>query len=337
LKYVVTGGNGFLGREICCYLATQGHEVISVDLVKPELNLNFEFRQCDVSDQNAMKHVMRGAERVIHTAAVVPMRKAGKKYLLVNAEGTRSAIAASIDAGATHFTYVSSSAVYGIDGEDGGLSIPSVEPRPAEAYGYSKLEGEKICRAHKSEIQVAIIRPRTILGPGRIGIFSILFDRVRRSKDIYVLGDGTQLLQLISLDDVVRLTSICSHFEKTGIFNLGGPNPLSMRQTLEALCVFANSKSQVRSLPALPVKLALASLDKLNLSPFAPWHYKTLDRSMSLNISQTNEQLGLCNSSSLQALKDSYSWYFSNASSAAKSDDAYSHRESAKSGIFKFF
>lgn len=337
MKYLVTGGNGLLGREICTSLTAEGHEVVSIDVTTGPREAPFQRFRCDITDVAKIENLMQGVQKVIHTAAVVPMRKAGSDYFRINAEGTRTVLSASIKAGVKHFTYVSSSAVYGVDGEDGGRSSPSLTPTPAEPYGHSKLEGEYFCRARESEIKLAILRPRTIVGPGRMGIFSVLFDRIKSSKNIYVLGDGRQLLQLISLADSVRLTIACSRAEVIGVLNLGGPDPKSMRETLETLCAFAHSRSRVISLPAAPAKLTLLALDKLRLSPFAPWHYKTLDRSMNLNISLTNEKLGNCHDSSVGALLSSYSSYVSAVNGVENFADALTHREAANPGIFKFF
>ena len=337
MKVLVTGGNGFVGRDICKYLVSKGVDVRSLDLQSTEGLAGVESLQGDILDEATVKRAVEGVQRVIHTAAVVPIRKSGKKYLQVNAEGTRLVLGAAISAGVTHFTYMSSSAVYGLDGQDGGASAPTIAPNPMDEYGRSKLEGERICRSHRAEIGLGILRPRTILGPGRLGIFSLLFDRVAAGKDIFTLGAGDRPLQLIALDDVTHLTAECSLKQSDGTFNLGGFDPRTMRETLEGLCAFAQTGSKVRTLPALPLKVILRTLDQLQLSPFASWHYETLNQAMSLNTSLTIAKLGSCKTGSVQALLNSYTSYASNPSQMKNSFDKYTHREAAKPGIFRWF
>lgn len=336
MKILVTGGNGFVGREICNHLVSMGIETRSLDLQKVEGIKGVESIQGNILDANAVKKAVHGVQRVIHSAALVPVRS-GKKSGPVNTDGTRVVLEAAISAGVEHFTYLSSSAVYGKDGRDGGASLPTLTPHPIEEYGHSKLEGERICRNRQSEIGIGILRPRTIMGPGRLGIFSLLFERVSTGKDIFTLGSGHQPLQLIALSDVTHLIANCSIHHCNGTFNLGGHDTRTMRETLEALCVCANSGSNVRTLPVLPAKFLLLILDRLQLSPFSNWHYKTLDHAMLLDTSLTDDKLGNCRTSSVEALLSSYSWYIANLNKKKNTIDTLTHREAVKPGIFRFF
>ncbi|MEJ7743382.1 MAG: NAD-dependent epimerase/dehydratase family protein [Nocardioidaceae bacterium] len=85
--------------------------------------------------------------------------------------------------------YTSSSAVFGIPKSN--PVFPDTPPTPVEAYGQAKFEGELLCRAAVSRgLDVSIVRPRTILGLGRLGIFGILFDWIADGAAVPVLGKG---------------------------------------------------------------------------------------------------------------------------------------------------
>ena len=81
--------------------------------------------------------------------------------------------------------------------------LPTTVPKPEEAYGHAKLAAEWACLdAARDGLDVSIVRPRTILGHGRLGIFGILFDWIADGADPIVLGDGTNRYQFVHADDL---------------------------------------------------------------------------------------------------------------------------------------
>jgi nucleoside-diphosphate-sugar epimerase len=100
--------------------------------------------------------------------------------------------------------HVSSSAVFGIP--ETNPVLPSTIPSPVEAYGHAKLAAERACLESVSKgLDVTIVRPRTILGHGRLGIFGILFDWIADGADVFVLGKGDNVYQFVHADDLARL------------------------------------------------------------------------------------------------------------------------------------
>src|SRR5262249_58218096 len=72
-------------------------------------------------------------------------------------------------------------------------------------YGGSKIGGERVCLSFAQRgLDVAIIRPKTFIGPERLGVFEILFDWVHNGRGIYMLGDGTNRYQLLAVEDLVE-------------------------------------------------------------------------------------------------------------------------------------
>ena len=123
-----------------------------------------------------------------------------------------------------------------------------------EDYGRAKYEGELLCRAAVSRgLDVTIVRPRTILGHGRLGIFGILFDWIADGAGVPVLGRGRQPLPVRPR----RATSprpASSRRPRAGpaTYNIGAEQFGTMRETLEHLCAYAGTGARVRSLPIGP-------------------------------------------------------------------------------------
>ena len=108
-------------------------------------------------------------------------------------------------AGVGKVVHTSSSAVFGVPASNPVL--PTTVPSPVEAYGRAKLAAEWACLDAASKgLDVTIVRPRTILGHGRLGIFGILFDWVADGADVFVLGDGDNRYQFVHADD---LADVC--------------------------------------------------------------------------------------------------------------------------------
>ena len=134
----------------------------------------------DVRDASAAARLVAGAEVVVHAAAALPIRGAATEIRSVNVDGTATVLAAAIEAGVRRAVFISSTAVYG---------VPDHHPiRESDAlvgvgaYGGSKIEAEGVCRAFGERgLEVVIVRPKTFLGPERLGVFEILFDWIGRA------------------------------------------------------------------------------------------------------------------------------------------------------------
>jgi nucleoside-diphosphate-sugar epimerase len=122
----------------------------------------------------------------------VPLAKDKALFWSVNRDGMETVLDAALEAGVAKLIYTSSSAVFGVP-----ASNPVTEdtvPSPAEDYGRAKLDGERLCRDFAQRgLDVTIIRPRTILGSGRLGIFQILFEWIYQGDNIPILGKGDNL------------------------------------------------------------------------------------------------------------------------------------------------
>ena len=202
----MVGGSGFVGVELVRHLLRDARHVRVFDtaaLGDARLEDRVDFVRGDVRDETAVGEALRGASRVYHLAAMVPLTRAGKGFRDVNVGGTQHVVNAVATQDDVHVVHLSSSAIYGVPTE-----VPVTEDTPLDplgAYGRSKYEGEMVVRrAADKGLSATVIRPRTVVGLGRLGIFQILFDMIANQRPITILGSGDHDFQLLSNRDLAR-------------------------------------------------------------------------------------------------------------------------------------
>ena len=251
-----------------------------------------------------------GADFVVHAAAALPIRGSRREIMSVNIEGTSTLLAAAHEAGVRRFLYISSTSVYG---------VPTVHPIredcPLEgvgAYGESKIAAERLVQ--RSTLDTVIIRPKTFLGPERLGVFEILFDWIREGRRIYVLGSGENRYQLLAVDDLVDAIVRAFHAGVAGdVFNVGAQEFGTVRSDLEALIAHAGTTSRLRPVPARPAEILLRGLELARVSPLVEWHYKTASRDSYVDVSKAARKLGWrATKSNVETLVENYDWYVAN-------------------------
>lgn len=333
--HLVTGGSGFVGSNIARLLLARGEDVRVLDIWKDnEQSADIEFVMADINDRDAVTRAMRGVSYVHHNVALVPLSKAGRMYWTVNVEGTRTALEAARAASVKMFCHMSSSAVFGLPGK---MPITDeTELRPIEIYGRAKLAAEGLVKqAGRDGMPVSVIRPRTIVGPGRLGIFEILFDWIRDGANIYIIGPGTHPFQFIHADDLAEVSILSALQERPGLFNAGTDRFRSLREDLGALIDHAGSTSRIKSLPTWLAIGALTALDKLRLSPLGPWHYLTYHKPFYFDVRPTMEALGWKPKyDNVALLTAAYDWFVAGQGRQAASGTSM-HKRPVKQGILR--
>ena len=159
----------------------------------------------------------------------------------VNVIGTANVLVGARDAGVAKVVHTSSSAVFGIP--DSNPVSEDSPCRPLEAYGRAKLRAEQLCHeAADAGLDVSIVRPRTILGHGRLGIFAILFDFVAAGAPVYVLGAGDNRYQLVHADDLADACLRAGDRAGPDTYNIGASEFGTMRETIQALVDHAEDR-----------------------------------------------------------------------------------------------
>ncbi|NDD66439.1 NAD-dependent epimerase/dehydratase family protein [bacterium] len=291
-RHLVTGGCGFMGNIIAKRLLEKGHEVRVLDRWDdPQRSPDIEFMGGDIRDSERVRQAMKGVEVVHHNAALVPLTKSGQLFWDVNVNGTRVAATEAARAGVSHFIHMSSSAVFGSPDR---MPIDHQTPRhPVEVYGRSKLEGENAVMvvAQQTHMPCIIIRPRTIIGEGRLGIFQLLFQWIDQHHPVIVLGSGRYPFQFVHAHDLMDAYMLLMDHQQTGAFNIGTDTFGTLRELYEHLIAFAHSRSPIIELPAQLTINGLRCLDWLRLSPLAPWHYLTYHKAFHFDMTPLT-QLG---------------------------------------------
>jgi nucleoside-diphosphate-sugar epimerase len=220
VRCLVTGGSGYFGSVVVERLVDAGHEVRNFDLLEAVHPSGVEFVRGDVRDPLDVAAAVDGCDVVFHNVAQVPLAKDPAVLRSVNVDGTRILLDACESAGVSKVVHTSSSAVFGVP--DTNPVLPSTVPRPVEPYGHAKLAAEWACLdATRRGLDVSIVRPRTIVGHGRLGIFGILFDWIADGADPVVLGDGSNRYQFVHADDLAEACIRAGVTADPGVFNIG--------------------------------------------------------------------------------------------------------------------
>jgi len=316
---LITGGTGFLGVHLARYFLQKKFVVTLLDiapLTASDLLGKVTVIMCDVRDKKKLLEHFSNIEYVIHAAAALPIQRSKKVIFSTNIEGTKNVLQVSLSQKVKRVIFISTTAVYGVP-----KHLPEEEDDPLDPIGYygkSKVEAEKLCRRYeKKGLSINIIRPKTFLGPERLGVFTLWFEAIYNNHPVIILGKGTNLYQLLAVEDLCELIFFALTKNISGqTFNAGAEQFKTWRKDLQALISYANSTSKIRSLPTKPSQLFLATLELLHLSPITAWHYKTMPIDSYVSNKKAQKKLGFTPRVSNQTiLIESYKWYKDNRQS----------------------
>jgi nucleoside-diphosphate-sugar epimerase len=314
MQWAISGGAGFLGLHLARRLLAEGHDVRALDVVPlddAELERNVEELRGDIRDRVRVRELVAGADVVVHAAAALPIQASRDSIRSVNVTGTENVLREARAAGVKRVVFISSTAVYGVPEKH-----PIEEDDPLVGvgwYGESKIDAEALCRV--AAVDTTIVRPKTFIGPERLGVFEILFDWIREGRRIYILGKGHNRYQLLAVEDlvdaIVRAATVPEAARQT--FNVGATEFGTVRSDLQALIDHAGSTSRLRPVPVKPAELALRALELMRLSPLAEWHYKTAHKDSFVDVLRAQRVLGWQpRLSNREALIETYDWYLAN-------------------------
>jgi len=314
MLWSISGGAGFLGLHLARRLLADGHEVRTLDVVPlddAELERTVEELRGDIRDGESVRTLVDGADVVVHAAAALPIQASRASIRSVNVGGTENVLRAADDAGVRRVVFISSTAVYGVPEKH-----PIEEDDPLVGvgwYGESKIDAEALCRV--AAVETTIVRPKTFIGPERLGVFEILFDWIREGRRIYTLGKGDNRYQLLAVEDLVDAIVRAGDEPQAAreTFNVGATEFGTVRSDLQALIDHAGSSSRLQPVPVKPAELALRGLELLRVSPLAEWHYKTAHKDSFVDVTKAQRLLGWApRLSNRDALIETYDWYLAN-------------------------
>ncbi len=338
-RYLVTGGAGFLGINLVRSLLARGHEVRSLDLAP------FDYADCaervdivtgDIRDPDVCRRAAEGCDVVVHCAAALPLYSR-EDILSTDVEGTRNVLVATHEAGANRCVYISSTAVYG---------IPDHHPIAEEdalhgvgPYGEAKVEAEAVCATFRAEgLCLPILRPKSFIGPERLGVFALLYDWAKDGKHFPMIGRGDNRYQLLDVEDLceaIHLAATLPPETASDTFNIGAKEFATFREDLQAVLDHAGHGRRVIPFPAGPVIVACKVLEALHLSPLYRWVYETASKDSFVSIEKAERVLGFTPRYSNQdALIRNFEWYLAHLEEFEHTSGV-SHRVPWRQGILR--
>ncbi|WP_344955974.1 NAD-dependent epimerase/dehydratase family protein [Actinomadura miaoliensis] len=314
MKVTVTGAAGVLGSHLVRRLVDDGHDVHSVDLRPWSETSGAASRRHtvgDVRDPEVMAAAVAGADAVVHCAAALPSYP-DDQIRSVIVDGTRNVLEASRRARVDRVVHISSTAVYGLPTR---VPTPEEYPRePVDTYSRAKAEAETVCEAFRERgMCVPILRPKTFLGPGRMGLFSMLFEWAEEGRNFPVLGRGDVRIQMFALEDlvdVVTTTLGAPDDVANDTYNVGAAEFGTIREDFQAVLDAAGHGRRVVPLPAGPAYAALSLLERTRLSPVYGRLLRKLRSDSYVSIERARTRLGFRPRYSNQdAILRTFSWW----------------------------
>jgi len=253
MKYLVTGGAGFIGSHICKALVEKGGEVVVLDNLNTgkrenlaELKDNFSFIYGDIRDLEIVRQSMKDVDIVYHEAAIASVPDSVEDPLYthdVNLTGMLNVLIAAKELGIRRLVYASSAATYGDD-----PVVPKVEtmnPEFLSPYAFHKYAGEIYAQQFGLHygLETVGLRYFNVFGPRQdpssmySGVISLFMECFMNNCEPTVFGDGEQTRDFIFVKDVVQANILAGHSEghENNVFNVGLGKQTSLNQLLDYL------------------------------------------------------------------------------------------------------
>lgn len=336
--FLITGGSGFLGINLIRYLLARGHTISNIDFAPfdyPEKNQITNFLN-DIRDRDAVDRAMEGAQIVVHCAAALPLYKPEDIYT-TDIDGTRNILEFAQKHGVERVIHISSTAVYGIP--DHHPLVEDDQLHGVGPYGEAKVKAEEVALGFRDKgMIVPIIRPKSFIGPERLGVFGMLYDWALDGKNWPILGKGNnpyQYLDVEDLCDAIYLTATLPAQQANDIFNIGAAKYGTPRSDFQAVLDAAGKGGKVVSLPVKPAVMILRVLEAFHLSPLYKWVYETVDKESFVSIDRAQQKLGWePKYSNVDALLRNFDWYKANLHKF-QNQSGVSHRVPWSQGVLR--
>ena len=232
MKYLVTGGVGFIGNNIVRLLLEYGHDVDIVDNLQVGKIENIKdiigkvnFSQIDIRDREKLEKVVKNYDGIFHEAALTSVPESFQKpeeYNDVNVIGTKN-IFEIANREKIRVVYASSSSIYG-----NAAQVPikeKYERKPINPYGQTKLDDEILAEKFE-ELSVIGLRYFNVYGIGQnisyAGVITKFLEQIKNKKPLTINGNGNQVRDFIHVKDIAKanLAAMESNVKK-GFFNVG--------------------------------------------------------------------------------------------------------------------
>ena len=241
MRFVVTGGAGFVGSHLVKLLVREGHQVKVIDNLHTgkmrnleEVIANIEFCELDIQDFDSMEKELRDIDGVFHQAALTTVQDSFKmtdKYHSVNVDGTEN-IFKIAQKNNFKVIYASSSSVYGH--QDVVPILENFDKKPINPYGKTKLDDEVLAEKYaKQRVRIIGLRYFNIFGKGQTleyaGVITKFLDRLRDKKSPIIFGTGSQIRDFIHVEDIAKANLLAMESDVSFTHaNIGTGNSISI-------------------------------------------------------------------------------------------------------------
>jgi nucleoside-diphosphate-sugar epimerase len=337
MKVLVTGGSGFLGINLIRFLHERGHELVNLDIADfdyPDMKDKITDIRGDIRIESDVERAMEGVDQVVHCAAALPLYSPEDIYT-TDVEGTRMVLEVARRHNVQRVVMISSTAVYGIPDHHPLYETDRLEG--VGPYGQAKIQAEMVCLEYRGRgMVVPIIRPKSFIGPERLGVFAMLYDWALEGHNFPMIGSGKNRYQLLDVEDLCGAIYLCMTLPTEVVndtFNIGAKRFTTMKKDYQAVLDEAGHGKKIVGFPAAPMIWTLRLLEALHLSPLYKWVYETASKDSFVSIEKAERVLGYRPKYSNQnALVRNYRWYVANLDKI-KGQSGVSHRVPWKQGI----
>ncbi|HEY0738308.1 MAG TPA: NAD-dependent epimerase/dehydratase family protein [Herpetosiphonaceae bacterium] len=335
-KVLVTGGSGFLGINLIRYLDARGYAIVSLDLedfTYPDMRDKITAIKGDIRNMETVDRAMEGVDFVVHTAAALPLYAKDDIYT-TDVVGTRTVLEVALHHNVKRAVHISSTAVYGIPDHHPLFENDRLEG--VGPYGQAKIQAEMVCLEYRARgLVVPILRPKSFIGPERLGVFALLYDWALDKRNFPMIGSGNNRYQLLDVEDLceaIYLTLTLDTEVVNDTFNIGAAEFGTMKQDYQAVLDYAGFGKRIIGFPATPAIWGLRLLEALRVSPLYKWVYETASKDSFVSIEKAERKLGFRPKySNKDALLRNFKWYIDNRAQF-QSQSGISHRVPWKQG-----
>ena len=288
MKFVVTGGAGFIGSHLTEKLVEQGDTVTVIDNLNTgkienlkSVSQKINFVQNDIRDVEVVRNLMENIDGVFHQAALASVQdsfRIPEKFHDVNVNGTENIFKIAKEFG-IKVVYASSSSVYGDT-----KTLPTTEKdemNPMNPYAKTKLEKEKLAERYaKNGLKVIGLRYFNVFGPRQskeyAGVIKLFLDRIEQGLPPLINGDGLQIRDFVYVDDVVNanILSMKSDIDFE-FFNIGTGTTISILDLANMIIKFSGLKIKPIHRPALSGDVRATQADITKVKTMLKWRPTT--------------------------------------------------------------
>ena len=288
MKYVVTGGAGFIGSHLIEKLVKQGDVVTVLDNLNTgkienlkSVSKKINFVQNDIRDFEVLRSLMKNVDGIFHQAAMASVQdsfRIPEKFHDVNVNGTENIFKIAKEFG-IKVVYASSSSVYG----DTSIlpTTESDEKRPINPYAKTKLEKDKLAEQYaKNGLKVIGLRYFNVFGPRQskeyAGVIKLFLERIQQGLPPLVNGDGLQIRDFVYVDDAVNANILSMESDiDFEFFNIGTGTTISILDLANMIIKFSGLKIKPIHRPALSGDVRATQADITKVKTMLKWRPTT--------------------------------------------------------------